>query len=280
MPRPPVEWPIPVYVAELRDRLLTCFRTPGALLRAHVPSPLVAELVHGEGFVVFAQGAGRCLKPIGGVETLASEFRYVELFTPVRWRGACRAELRGNLLLRLCTDSPGLARLVRTALHFEPGWGSRQDGPRFGAPVTPDEFRFVRPRDLDAWDGRSVLEDAAQAESLLVHAERYFVPSGDGAALCAIPLHQYARRTSAAPASAEHAARVAEELNIPLDQLVADHVLFQKRCTHTWSFPPERIPRAHIAPPRLCDLVRSRSRLAEQRGLELGRDAGHFRPAA
>ncbi|MBM3457728.1 MAG: hypothetical protein FJX77_04255 [Armatimonadetes bacterium] len=242
MARPPLEWPIPVYVVELRDRLLTCFRIPGPALRDHVPGPLTPELRHGQGVVAFCQGAGRCLKSVGGAPTLASEFRYVELLTPVCYQTACRSAVRGNLLLRLGADSLGLTRLVRTALEFSPGWHAGRPGGRSGSAPVAEELQLRRPRRLDTWEGGSLLAGPEEAEALLVHPEQYFVPTRDGKAIHAIPLHQYARRTSAAPAAAQGRERVAAELGLALEHVVPDHVLFQKRCTHTWSFPPERIP--------------------------------------
>ena len=120
MARPEVDWPIPVYVTELRDRVVMVFRVAPRALAERLPAPLAAERVAGRALVALALGNGRCLKGVGGTSLLAREFRTAELVTPAVWPGACRPAARGLFLLRLFSDSVGVARLVRAALGFDP----------------------------------------------------------------------------------------------------------------------------------------------------------------
>ncbi|HEU4753804.1 MAG TPA: hypothetical protein VFU47_11910, partial [Armatimonadota bacterium] len=118
MARAPVEWPIPEYVLELRERVVIPCRVPLRALGGRIPAPLAPSTVAGQGIVSLSLGNSRCLKSVGGVPTLASEFHLAELVTPAVWQPACRPALRGNLLLAAFSDTPGLSRLIRTACGF------------------------------------------------------------------------------------------------------------------------------------------------------------------
>jgi hypothetical protein len=247
MARPPVEWPIPQYVVELRERVIVTCRVPARLLAERVPPPLSALTAAGEGVVSLAIGAVRCIKSVGGVQTLASELHTAELFTPARWRPACRRPLTGNLLLDLWTDSPGLARLVRTALGFRPRparYEQCSDRGAYRCRLTSAEgdaeLHVIQPGVEAAWPARSAFTSHEAAEAQLVHPECLFVPSGAGDAVYAVPVHQYARSTTHA-AAARASAPLMAALGAASEEVIPDHVFFQKRCTHTVLFPPERI---------------------------------------
>jgi hypothetical protein len=261
MARPPVEWPIPVYVAELRERVVVSFRAPARVVRGKVPLPVTPELVGGQALVSLCLGNGRCLKPAGDARTLESEFHVAELVTPARWQGACRPTLRGIFLLHLLTDSHGLARLLRKALEWDSEPSRQTQGPegdgyecRVGDRSGHGEawLRLRRPIREESWPAASVYASQEEAEIHLLHPEWHFVPGRDGRVVHATPVHQYARSTISVGAQVEMASLVASALGARPDELTLDHVLFQKRCTHTWSFPPERILTARRAAPVLA----------------------------
>lgn len=244
MARPPVEWPIPMYVTELRDRVIAAFRVPGRSLAPLVPGPLVPSLVRGQAVVALCLGNGRCLKSVGGNPTLASEFHLAELVTPVSWQGACRPVLRGNFLLHLETDAHGLSRLARTALSFPVGCNPLQQGmEKAGYRCSSGQHRLLLPRTVEEepWPATSVFANHEAAEAHLLHPEAFFVRAEGGTVVNAIPVHQYARSTTHVHPIEAAAPWVAEILHARPEEVVLDHVFFQKRCTHTWSFPPERI---------------------------------------
>ena len=250
MARPPVEWPIPVYVTELRERVVMSFRVPARFLAGRIPAPMLPELVRGQAVVSLCLGTGRCLKPAGAGPLLASEFRVAELVTPVRWQAACRPALRGLFTLRLLTDSAGVARLVQTALEF-PAEVSRHrqgmDATGYGCelssshPADSAQLSLPRPVAESEWPGKSLFTTPEEAEIALLHPEYVFVPERSGRAVRAVPVHHYARSTTAVAPTAAVAPLVAWSLGAKPEEIELDHVLYQKRCTHTWSFPPERI---------------------------------------
>ena len=257
MARPPVEWPIPVYVVELRERVILTFAVPAPRLAPWVPAPVALDTVSGSAVVSLALSNGRCVKPAGGSLTLDSEFHLAELFTPVRWQGACRPPLRGNLLLRLFSDSPGVRRLARAAVGFEAEPGLQEQGTRAAhyhcrlrMPGYPHQARVTLDRSLhdERWPSGSLYASMEAAEAHLLHPECSFIPERTGRHVQAAPVHQYARSTIHAAGTADAAHLVAQALGVHPDEILPDHVLFQKRCTHTWSFPPERIPIARPAP--------------------------------
>ncbi len=105
-----------------------------------------------------------------------------------------------------------------------------------------------RPLREEHWPSSSLYDSMEAAEAHLLHPECCFIPERTGRFVQAAPVHQYARSTIHAAGTARAAELVARTLNIHPDDLTLDHVLFQKRCTHTWSFPPERITIARPAP--------------------------------
>lgn len=232
MARPPVEWPIPAYVVELRERLVLTFRVPGREMARLAPEPVAPVTVQGEGVISLCLGSGRCLKSVGGIPVLASEFKTAELLMPVRWQPACRPLLQGVCALRFLSDAHGLARLVRTALDF-------------GAEVA-DAALFAdrqKPRPVDEWPADSLFHSTEQAEALLLHPEYYFAPDRLGRLVRAVPVHQYARSIVQVRPERIPLDLVRRMLGLGTDALRFDHALLQKRCTHTFSFPPETIVR-------------------------------------
>jgi hypothetical protein len=250
MARPELEWPIPVYVTELRERVAVACRVPAGALAGRVPAPLNAETVRGTAVVALCFSNGRCVKPVGGVPSLASEFHLAEVLTPVVWRAACRQPVLGNLVLDLFTDSAGIARLVGKAVELDPHSCTQQQaavGVRYecrmersgGAPGA--ELLLDRAAE-DAWPSGSLFGSSEEAEIRLTRPECYFAGSRDGRAVYAVPVHQYARVTRPSAWRELEVPILAELLGLDAADVVVDHVLFQKRCTHTWSFPPERVP--------------------------------------
>jgi hypothetical protein len=227
------------------------FRAPARLLAGRIPAPVQPELVRGQAVVSLCLGAGRCLKPAGTGPLLASEFRIAELVTPVRWQAACRPALKGLFTLRLFTDSAGVARLVQTALEFPVELSRHQQGVEGAAyacslsgrtAAEPDaQVAIPRPIVEGEWSHESLFNSPEDAEISLLHPEYIFVPETSGRAVRAVPVHQYARSTTVVAPISAAAPLVAHTLGAQPEELVLDHVLYQKRCTHTWSFPPERI---------------------------------------
>ena len=262
MARPPVEWPIPQYVLELRERVVVTCRVP-ARLAAQVPLPLQPLCSGGKTVVSLCLGNGRVLKSVGGAERLASEFHTVELLTPAVWRPACRPALRGNYLLGGFADAPGVRRLLRTGAGLEAQAGRLAQGcGRSGyawegtLPVGQEgeaaaAARLPRPLAEISWPADSAFSSPEAAEAQLLHPEVVFFLDRDGRAVNGVPVHQYAR--AAVHAEAEWSG--VEELLGGLlgacpEEVEVDHVFFQKRCTHTFFFPPERIPVAAPGAPR------------------------------
>jgi hypothetical protein len=255
MARPPQEWPIPVYVVELRERVIMTYQVPARLVARRVPAPVCLDAVAGVALVSLCLSNGRCVKPAGGSLTLGSEFHAAELLTPARWQGACRPLTRGNFLLRLFSDSNSVVRLARAALGIRVEQAAQEQGTRtdhyFGrAEIAGGSGRvlFERPLREERWPAGSLYPSAEAAEAHLLHPECYFVPEAGGTFVQAAPVHQYARSTTHAAGSADAARLVAAALQCEPQDLRLDHMFFQKRCTHTWSFPPERISVAHPVP--------------------------------
>jgi hypothetical protein len=255
MARPPVEWPIPVYVVELRERIVAAFRVPPPLLAFRVPAPLAPEPALGGAVVALCLGNGRCLKPAAGERVLASEFRAAELVAPVRWQAACRPPQRGLFLLDLFTDSCGLERLLRTTLQFEArrarqvqGAAGKEYACRIEADGGGARLALPRPVTEAPWPSGSVYPSAEAAEVALAHPQAYFIPHRDGEAVRAAFVHQYARTTIHVRPALLAAPLVAAALGARPGEVEPDHVWYQKRCTHTWFFPPERIPLARPLP--------------------------------
>lgn len=254
MSRPPIEWPIPVYVAELRERVVATFRLPTRYLSGRVPGPLSPEVISGHALLSVALSNGRCVKSSGTGRVFASEFHLAELFTPVRWRGACRPAVRGNFLMGAWADRSGLRRLVRVN-QGSVAAGSVAVTARGGridcelADASPLlRFALAKPVEEAPWPQSSLLDTQEAADVLTVHPECYFLPEPGGRAVNAVPLHQYARSTTHVQPEDLNASGLEEALGLPAGVLQLDHMLFQKRCTHTWSFPPERIPVTQPAP--------------------------------
>jgi hypothetical protein len=252
MARPPAEWPIPVYVTELRERVVATYRVPSRALASQVPAPVAPALRTGYALVSLCLSNGRCLKSVGGAPVLASEFHLAELVTPVTWQGACRPSQQGLFLLRLLTDSQSLGRLVRTALGGTVSSGDQEQGLERGRYTScleagtdrreRAEIQLPRPLSEAGWPADSTFSSQEAAEALLLHPECYFVPDDHEDVLHAVPVHQYARATTHVCPWTISAPIVARSLRAHPEDVVLDHVLFQKRCTHTWFFPPERIP--------------------------------------
>lgn len=249
MARPELEWPIPVYVTELRERVVMTFNVPLRALSRRVPGPLVCEPAAGRGLVSLCLSNGRTLKSVGGVPTLASEFNLAELLTPARWQRACSAPLRGSLLLNLWSNRPGIARLAETTLGFPAGAGRQRhalERARYECELdlgfNGGSVEACLPRPFrEEWREASVFSSPEAAEGALLHPECYFVPDQDGTVVRAVPVHHYARLTTPVAHQAT-APLIATLLGTRPEEVVLDHVFFQKRCTHTWSFPPQRIP--------------------------------------
>lgn len=233
MARPPVEWPIPAYVFELRERLVLTFRLNRREVGRHAPAPVTAVTLRGEGLVSFCLANGRCLKSVGGIPILASEFRTAELLTPVRWQPACRAALQGVCAVRYLATSHGLVRLARTSLDLAAEVASAKE--LRAVAVSP----VVEPE----WPAGSVFDSAEHAEGVLLHPEWCFAPDRLGRLVRAVPVHHYARSTVAVTPEHVPTHTVAALLGVDPDCLSFDHALLQKRCTHTYSFPPETIVR-------------------------------------
>lgn len=251
MARPPVEWPIPMYVSEFRDRAVAVYRVPGRSLVRLVHAPVVPDLVRGQALVALCLGNGRCLKSVGGNPTLATEFRVAELITPVYWQGACRPILRGSYLLHASTSSHGLSRLLRTSLNFPAGHQELVQGldrASYHCRSAHHSFALPRVAKEEPWPSGSVFATHEDAEAHLLEPQVYFVPSEGGTVIHAIPVHQYARATTHVHPLEAAAPWLAEFLHARPQEVVLDHIFFQKRCTHTWSFPPERILAARTTP--------------------------------
>lgn len=238
MARPPVEWPIPVYVAEFRERTLVVIRVPAATLVGKVQPPLYPLVSHGQAVMAMAFGSGRCLKSACGSRHLASEFSLTELLTPVAWYPACRAVVRGNWLISGSCSAPGIRRLCRAALGVDLDHDTE---------LAECSVELERPVREAAWPATSFFESAEAAESRLLHPECCFVPDGEDEVVRAIPLHQYARSTISVDPRSCRLRGAARLLGLSETEIAVDHVLYQKRCTHTWAFPAERIPLAQFA---------------------------------
>ena len=65
MARPPNEWPIPVYLGEMRERVIAVYRVPAGVLAGRVPPPLTPELRGGQAIVSLCLSNGRCFKGAG-----------------------------------------------------------------------------------------------------------------------------------------------------------------------------------------------------------------------
>lgn len=239
MARPPVEWPIPAYVIDLRERLVLTFRLCGKELGRLAPSPVAPHTLRGQGLVSLCLANGRRLKSVGGTPILASDFRTAELLTPVRWQPACRSALRGTCSLRFFSNSHGLVRLVRTSLDL--------------AADVADESQLrggaLRPGAEPEWPADSVFDSAEQAEGVLLHPEWCFAPDGADRLVRAVPVHHYARSTVHVTPEQASTDWVAKLLGVAPTALRFDHALLQKRCTHTFSFPPETIIRTRPVTP-------------------------------
>jgi hypothetical protein len=265
MARPELEWPIPVYVTELRERVVVACRVPAGALAGRVPAPLAVETVRGAAVVALCFSNGRCVRPVGGVPSLASEFHLAEVVTPAVWRAACRPLVRGNLVLDLFTDSAGIGRLVGKAVELDPHPCRQQQGAagtryecRMDRECGSSGARLCLDRAAEAaWPAESLFASSEEAEVRLTRPECYFAGSRDGRAVYAVPVHQYARTTRPSAWRELEVPILAELLGLDADGLVVDHVLFQKRCTHTWSFPPERVPTVPMVTPRLLRMVPS-----------------------
>jgi hypothetical protein len=235
MGRPPNEWPIPVYVVELRERLLLTYRVrPGALSRA-LPSALAPIVSEGSATVALALGAGRCLKTVGGPATLAHEFHVAELITPVSWSPACREPVHGNCVLRAFTDSRSLARFLRVTLSLE------SSAAELSLKTTRGETS-CRIGSV-GWSAHLVEtgDQAPDEEDRLLHPECYFFPDRRGELIRSVTVHQYSRSTTPLPLASTTRDLIAALLGCPPHELDEGAAGLQKRCTHTWSFPPERI---------------------------------------
>lgn len=242
MARPPVEWPIPVYVAELRERTIVTCRVPAAALAGKVQPPLFPLVARAQALVAVAFGSGRCLKSACGSRQLAGEFALTEVITPVVWHPACRTAVRGNWLLAGSCSAPGIRRLCRASLGVD--LRTAISG------LEACHATLDRPIREAEWPNASHFTSPEAAETLLLHPECYFVRDEAEAIVRAAPVHQYARSTvPVAPQSCDVAA-VAALLGLPEAAVIVDHVLYQKRCTHTWAFPAERIPLARFVAQR------------------------------
>jgi hypothetical protein len=232
MARPPVEWPIPAYVVDFRERLVLTFRLRGRDVSRLAPSPVAPYTLHGEGVVSLCLSNGRRLKSVGGIPVLASDFRTAELLTPVRWQPACRSAMQGLCWLRFFSNSHGLVRLARTGLEL--------------AAEVADETLLrgaARPGAEPEWPADSLFDSTEHAEGALLHPEWCFAPDRLDRLVRAIPVHHYARSTVHVAPEQTHLDRVARLLEVEPHALRFDHALLQKRCTHTVSFPPETIVR-------------------------------------
>jgi hypothetical protein len=257
MGRPPIEWPIPAYVVELRERLIVTFRVRTGLLARLLPAPLSPCIELGTGLIALGVGAGRCLKTVGGPPTLAHEFQVAELVTPVRWEPPCRDSAVGNYLLSAYTDSGSVRRFLRTAASVEPLRAALElktargelrcevslaGGSSAALRGIPESFEaLVAPAD----------SSPAVPEAVLLAPACYFLSDVRECVIRSVPVHQYARTT--VPVQLEGAAAlthgVATAIGCGDDELIPDRMWYQKRCTHTWSFPPERIPVAMAPTP-------------------------------
>ncbi len=261
MSRPPVDWPIPVYVAEFRERGLVVCRVPAHSLHGRVAPPLQPVIAGGMATVVLALGSGRCLKSACGSRILTREFDVSELFTPVHWKPACQPVRLGNWNLAVSTTAPAIRRLLEATLEVDVRVEGRSARKGHSSGATAGDVRtglgcrvrIARPAIEECWPARSAFASQEAAEGLLLHPQSSFVPDTSGELVRAIPVHHYARSTVHVSAEECDLTGVATLLDLPLEQVTVDHVLFQKRCTHTYAFPAERIPlaRASSCRPRL-----------------------------
>ncbi len=247
MPRPPIEWPIPVYVTEHRERLLFCFRAPAPSVARLVPAPMYLETVSGQALLLLALGGARCHKAAGRTRALASEFRAAELLTPARWPAACRRDPLGLHLLQFHTTSAGLRRFVHTALGFEQSnpaarLTAEPLGPNGDGHLSIPYRTLARSQAESEWPADSLFDSSERAEALLLHPEYYYIPDQGRREIQAVPLHQYVRKSTVIPGPGADAEPIAELLGVAPSEVSLDHIVLQRRCTLTWSFPPERIP--------------------------------------
>jgi hypothetical protein len=185
------------------------------------------------------------------VERLASEFHTAELLTPAVWRPACRPAVRGNCVVNFFSDRQSIRRLAQAGAGLQSGdlwWvpASARGGHAWeGSIGGRDGFRLRMPKPLEeiAWSDLSAFSSHEAAEAQLLHPEVIFCRDRDGRAVHAVPMHQYARATVHVEAEPEGVVELLGGLlEVPAQQVEVDHVCFQKRCTHTLFFPPERIP--------------------------------------
>lgn len=256
MGRPPVEWPIPAYQIEIRERLVLVYRTAASVLRGLVPGAVTAETVGSEAALLLTLENHRLLRPVGAETVLASEYHVVQLLTPVRWRRACRPDVRGSFLLGLGTDRRGVGRLLERSLHLP----ADRIACRFTVCRDRAEWEVAssegtvaaaidRPVREESWPVRSLYPSQEDAEAALLHPEAVFVPDPGDGSVRAAPVHLYARSTLHVGADVPSVGWLAGCPGVRPEELRLDHALLQKRCTHTWAFPPERIPAA--ASPRV-----------------------------
>ncbi|MGV3719334.1 MAG: hypothetical protein ACO1SX_00370, partial [Actinomycetota bacterium] len=101
----------------------------------------------------------------------------------------------------------------------------------------------LRPGAEPEWPADSVFDSAEHAEGVLLHPEWCFAPDRPGRLVRAVPVHHYARSTVHVTPERAPTEWVARLLGVQPGALRFDHALLQKRCTHTFSFPPETIVR-------------------------------------
>ncbi len=250
MARPAVDWPIPVYTFELRDRVLVTLRVPAAALADRVPVPLTPVRFRRDALVTVAFDLVRQVKSQRPSPIVASDLRMVSITTPVAWSPACSPVVRGHYLLSMGTDRPGMARLMRTCLvqsAFPTKLMQTSVGSEYRFGLSPGQGlcgAIPRPLVEEPWGAAdSILPSGEDAQALLLHPQRLFTSEGQGW-IQATPVHHYARSTAHVRLSYWDGEAVARQLGIDPSEAQMDHALFQKRCTHVYSFPPERIPAA------------------------------------
>lgn len=248
------EWPLPAYEAELRERVILVLSVEASAVARHVPSPLHPDQQRGKVLVAVTLATVRRLRSVGAETLLASEFGLAEVLVPAWRRPACRGEERGLLLLGLRSSSRGLRRLVASglsfpaeALQYRSGVDRAHHVCSIGEPAEAGggtaavHARVVLPRPYHSAEG----DEAPTVEELatqLLRRRVLYVPDHAAGVIRAVPVRHYARATMAVTAELVEAPLVERLLGVPPEALRIVAVLLQRRCTHTWGFPPERIP--------------------------------------
>lgn len=242
------DFPIPVYTADLRERLVLAYRVDARALRTLVPPPLAPERRDGAGWVAVSLINLRSFRPVGFPPLFGGRFHAAMVTTPVGHFPACREARRGHYFLRLLTDCRPLARFARAALGIQADWArlemdttSRAYRGAAGGAQPLFDLQLPRPLRPGSLGEVSAFDDPSEAQRLLADAEYAFYPGPTGRTVLAVPIHEYARCYW--PVTPIHLnSTLAQQTLGPDVAAELDHVAFLRRATVTWYFPPETIP--------------------------------------